>query len=64
MPYPVVFDWSGAVSRSYAAQSGEANLYLIDTQGRIILQVVGEVSPERLQRVMAQIDEFLVRSRR
>jgi hypothetical protein len=58
--YPVMFDWHGTVSRSYEAQSGQANLYLIDTQGRIVLRLVGGVSAERLQRVMAQIDRLLV----
>jgi len=57
--YPVRLDWHGTVSRSYQAQSGQANLYVIDTQGRIVLQLVGAVSPERLQRVMAQIDRLL-----
>jgi hypothetical protein len=56
-----MFDWHGTVSRSYAAQGGQANLYLIDTEGRIVLRLVGAVSPERLGRVMAQIDR-LVRS--
>ena len=46
LQYPVMFDWHGTVSRSYEAQSGQANLYLIDTQGRVVLQLVGAVSPE------------------
>ncbi len=60
LQYPVMFDWHGTVTRSYQAQSGQANLYLIDIQGRIVLQLVGAVSPERLQRVMAQIDRLMV----
>jgi hypothetical protein len=59
LQYPVIFDWHGTVSKSYAAQSGQANLYLVDTQGRIVLRLVGTVSPESLQRVMAQIDRLL-----
>jgi hypothetical protein len=59
LQYPVMFDWHGTVSKSYKAQSGQANLYLIDTQGRIVLRLVGAVSSERLQRVMAQIDHLL-----
>lgn len=59
LQYPVMFDWQGTVSKSYAAQSGQANLYLIDTQGRMVLHLVGAVSPEKLQRVMAQIDRLL-----
>jgi hypothetical protein len=59
LQYPVVFDWHGTVSRSYEAQSGQANLYLIDTQGHIVLHLVGAVNPERLQRVTTQIDHLL-----
>ena len=62
LQYPVMFDWHGTVSKNYEAQSGQANLYLIDTQGRIVLQLVGAVNPERLQRVMAQIDHLVVPS--
>jgi len=58
LQYPVMFDWQGTVSRSYAAQGGQANLYLIDTEGRIVLRLVGAVSPERLERVMTQIDRL------
>lgn len=58
LQYPVMFDWHGTVSRSYAAQGGQANLYLIDTEGRIVLRLVGAVSPERLERVMTQIDHL------
>ena len=60
LQYPVMLDWHGTVSRSYETQSGQANLYVVDTQGRIVLQLVGAVSPERLQRVMAQIDRLLL----
>ena len=56
---PVLFDWHCTVSKSYKAQSGQANLYLIDTQGRIVLRLVGAVSSERLQRIMAHIDRLL-----
>ena len=59
LQYPVMFDWHGTVSKSYAAQSGQANLFLIDMQGRIVLRLVGAVSLERLQRVVAQIDRLL-----
>ena len=59
LQYPVMFDWHGTVSKSYKAQSGQANLYLIDTQGHIVLRLVGAVSSERLQRVRAQIDHLL-----
>ncbi len=62
LQYPVMFDWQGTISRSYVAQSGQDNLYLIDTRGRIVLQLDGAVSPERLQRVTAQIDRLLVPS--
>jgi hypothetical protein len=59
LQYPVVFDWHGTVSRSYQAQSRQANLYLIDAQGHIVLHLVGAVDPERLQRVTTQIDHLL-----
>jgi hypothetical protein len=51
-----MFAWHGTVSRSYETQGGQADLYLIDTQGRIVLRLVGVVSPERLQRFIVHID--------
>ena len=57
--YPVMLDWEGTVSRDYASQQGQTNLFVVNTQGDIVLKVVGSVSAARLQRVLAQINGLL-----
>ena len=56
---PVMLDWSGAVSTNYHDQKGQANLFVIDHSGRILLKVVGALSATKLQRVQNAIDQQL-----
>ena len=59
LQYPVMLDWQGTVSRRYAYQSGQANLFVIDTQGRIVLKLIGAVDTGKLQQVFTQINDLL-----
>ncbi len=60
---PVMLDWSGSVSTDYRYQKGEANLFVIDPDGRILLKVVGAISDAKFQRVRNTIDRQLNRNR-
>jgi hypothetical protein len=59
LQYPVMLDWQGTVSRRYAYQSGQANLFVIDAQDHIVLKVIGAVAASKLQQVFTQIDSLL-----
>jgi len=59
LQYPVMLDWQGTVSRRYAYQSGQANLFVIDTQGYIVLKIIGAVDTGKLQHVFTQINALL-----
>jgi hypothetical protein len=56
---PVMLDWSGAVSSDYQYEKGEANLFVIAPNGRILVKVVGAISAANLQRVRHTIDDQL-----
>jgi hypothetical protein len=56
---PVMLDWSGAVSTDYDYQKGQANVFVIDHSGRILLKVIGAVSDTKLQRVQSAIEPQL-----
>ena len=56
---PVMLDWSGVVSSDYQYEKGEANLFVIAPNGRILLKIVGAVSAVKLQRVRQAIDHQL-----
>ena len=53
---PVMLDWSGAVSSDYQYEKGEANLFVIAPNGRMLLKIVGAVSAAKLERVQQVID--------
>jgi len=59
LDYPVMLDWSGEVTTRYRYQPGEANLFVIDPTGRIVLKVIGGVSPTKLQRVFTALGSLL-----
>jgi hypothetical protein len=54
-----MLDWSGEVTASYHYQPGEANLFVIDPSGRIVLKVIGGVSHAKLQRVLTALGGLL-----
>lgn len=59
LDYPVMLDWSGEVTTRYRYQPGEANLFVIDPTGRIVLKVIGGVSHTTLQRVLTALGGLL-----
>jgi hypothetical protein len=59
LDYPVMLDWSGEVTTRYRYQPGEANLFVIDSTGHIVLKVMGGVSHTKLQRVFTALSGLL-----
>ena len=59
LQYPVMLDWQGTVSRRYAYQSGQTNLFVIDAQGHIVCKVIGAVDANKLHQVFSQINGLI-----
>jgi hypothetical protein len=59
LDYPVMLDWSGEVTTRYRYQPGEANLFVINPTGHIVLKVIGGVSHTKLQRVFTALSGLL-----
>lgn len=51
----VLMDWAGTVADRYDAAAGKANVYLIDTDGTILVHFAGKVTDERLDEVNALV---------
>ncbi len=58
LDYPVMLDWSGEVSRSYGYGGGEANIFLVDRRGRIVLVETGAADAAGLERIYRALDEL------
>ena len=54
--YPVMLDWSGAISKSYGYQKGKANLFVIDKRGSIVAEVAGAASEAELEKIYREIN--------
>jgi hypothetical protein len=50
-----MLDWTGKVTRRYDYQQGQANLFVIDQSGYIVLRLVGAADSVTLQRVLTVI---------
>jgi len=59
LQYPVMLDWSGDVAKSYASQSGMANLILLNKEGAITFRITGASNQEKLQQCFNAIDRLL-----
>jgi len=59
LQYPVLLDWQGRVSRRYAYQSGQTNLFVIDAQGHIVFKVIGAADARKLHQVCTHINGLL-----
>jgi len=54
--YPVMLDWEGDASRSFNYTKGEANIYLLSKEGRILLHLEGKADARKLEDLVALID--------
>ncbi|MGE3537421.1 MAG: hypothetical protein AB7N91_08280 [Candidatus Tectimicrobiota bacterium] len=57
--YPVMLDWDSRVAQRYGYQQAQANVFIIDTAGRIRLSLLGAVEEIHLQRVFTLLDHLL-----
>jgi hypothetical protein len=62
LDYPVMMDWTGAVSTHYNYQARMANVLVLNAAGRIEYRFNGPASPEELKLCFEQIDELLTMS--
>lgn len=61
--YPVLLDWKGEVARSYQYESNQANVVVVDRNGRIVYRTKGPATEAELQRLYAQLDRLLAESK-
>jgi hypothetical protein len=56
LTYPVMMDWTGAVSMNYGYEARVANVVVLSPEGRIEYRFNGKAGPEELQKCFARID--------
>lgn len=56
---PVMLDWKGDVSKSYAYEKDKANIVLIDGKGNIIAREVGASDAKKLEEFYKKVDKLL-----
>lgn len=57
--YSVLLDWKGDVAKAYQYEGRQANVFLVDRQGRIVYRTKGPANESELQKLYAQIDALL-----
>jgi hypothetical protein len=57
--HPVMLDWDGKVAGAFKYQKGQANVYLIAPDGRVLHHVAGPASAEKLAALSARIEALL-----
>jgi hypothetical protein len=57
--HPVMLDWKGDVSRAFSYTKGQANVYVIASDGRMLLHQSGRVSKEQLHGMKSLIEAQL-----
>jgi len=57
--YPVMMDWSGAVVKQFLPAADQANILVIDGQGRILRRFVGAAKPAEVQELCKLLDDLL-----
>jgi hypothetical protein len=59
LQYPVMLDWSGSIASLYHYQPGQANVFVIDQNGHIVLKILGAVSDHKLQTVLTSLERLI-----
>ncbi|HEX8311041.1 MAG TPA: hypothetical protein VF614_06980 [Chthoniobacteraceae bacterium] len=59
LAYPVMLDWSGAIARRFAYAGKEAELLVLDVDGRIIFRKTGSAEPASLNSAIKAIEASL-----
>ena len=59
LDYPVMMDWTGAVSTNYRCEARVANVVVLSPAGRIEYRFNGKTSPAELKQCFERIDGLL-----
>jgi hypothetical protein len=59
LQYPVMLDWSGSIANLYHYQPGQANVFVIDQNGSIVLTVLGAVNDNKLTAVLTSLEQLI-----
>ncbi|MCW5551975.1 MAG: hypothetical protein KIS67_07380 [Verrucomicrobiae bacterium] len=51
LDHPVMLDWEGTIARQLDCQPGVANIFLLSTNGAVLLAFCGTANDERLQKL-------------
>ena len=62
--YPVMLDWEGPVARSFNCRKNEANVFVIDREGRMIGRFTGETNEIALRALFSDVDLALLKPSR
>ena len=57
--HPVMLDWEGDIASRFKYTKGQANVYLIAPDGRILHRVSGKASEDKLKRLSDEIEALL-----
>jgi hypothetical protein len=57
--YPVLMDWTGDVVKQFGYAPGEAEIYVLDRDGRILQRHRGEINPRAAEGVFDEIEQAL-----
>ena len=57
--YPVMLDWEGPVVRRFNYRKDQANLFVVDREGRVACRAAGAATDGGLKTVFAAIDGAL-----
>ena len=58
LTYPVMLDWSGEVARSFAYPKAQAQVFVIGTDGTIVLKKSGAATASALAEIRSTIDRL------
>lgn len=61
MEYPVMLDWTGAVTALFQFKEEVANVYVIDRNGKVVQHLSGEATEEGLKSLIQTIQKLLGR---
>jgi hypothetical protein len=59
LAHPVLLDWSGDTVKAFAALPHQANLYVLDPEGRIVKHLSGAATAEAVQGVCEAMEQAL-----
>jgi len=59
LPHPIMLDWSGAVPEALASHKNQANIYVLNRDGQILIHMSGIATEPALAKIFTMIDQLL-----